>query len=64
MVSGIGQVEQGHGAAAWRVEAPDAGQPFAVRLYPRHHLACLPHGSDMEETLTRDALTLAPEWRQ
>ena len=30
MVSGIGQVEQGHGAAAWRVEAPDAGQPVAV----------------------------------
>ena len=41
MVSGIGQVEQGHGAAAWRVEAPDAGQPVAVRLSGRWHLQAL-----------------------
>ena len=41
MVSGIGQVEQGHGAAAWRVEAPDAGQRVAVRLSGRWHLQAL-----------------------
>jgi hypothetical protein len=41
MVSGIGQVEQGHGAAVWRVEAPDAGQPVAVRLSGRWHLQAL-----------------------
>jgi len=41
MVSGIGQVEQGHGAAVWRVEAPDVGQPVAVRLSGRWHLQAL-----------------------
>ncbi len=41
MVSGSGWVEQGHGAAAWRVEAPDAGQPVAVRLSGRWHLQAL-----------------------
>jgi phospholipid/cholesterol/gamma-HCH transport system permease protein len=41
MVSGIGQVEQGHGAATWRVEAPDTGQSVAVRLSGRWHLQAL-----------------------
>jgi len=41
MVSGSSQVEQGHGAAAWRVEAPDTGQPVAVRLSGRWHLQAL-----------------------
>ena len=41
MVSGIGQVEQGHGAAIWRVKAPDTGQPVAVRLSGRWHLQAL-----------------------
>jgi phospholipid/cholesterol/gamma-HCH transport system permease protein len=41
MVSGSGQVEQGHGIAAWRVEAPDTGQPVAVRLSGRWHLQAL-----------------------
>lgn len=41
MVSGSGQVEQGHGAAAWRVETKDAGQRVAVRLSGRWHLQAL-----------------------